>query len=281
MVPLCGFGRPAGADGPRPVDVPARLACEVRKRSCIQTAHSLRQARKPTKFLPSHSARPGAGPPRSSAQSRSCSVDAAASKALELVVDGARVGLGSGRAASAFISMLGARVRAGLRASGVATSRASALRARGAGIPLIELGDGPLDLTVDGADQVAPNLALVKGWGGALVRERIVAAASARQVIIVGVDKRVHALGERGRVDKLHGARGERSEGQPHRHDLRRLALPRSQPHADRGPRAGGKQGIRRNRGEPPAGWDHQKWCQGVGDCGASGAAPEIATFAP
>src|SRR4030095_14294631 len=57
-----------------------------------------------------------------------------------------------------------------------------------------------LDLTVDGADEVAPNLDLVKGWGGALVRERIVAAGSRRQVILVGCDKLVGALGERGRI---------------------------------------------------------------------------------
>ena len=127
-------------------------------------------------------------------------VTAAAVKALELVFDGARVGLGSGRAASVFIARLGTRVREGLRISGVPTSRASAAHARDAGIPLIELGEVPLDITVDGADEVAPNLDLVKGWGGALVRERIVAAASIRQIILVGQDKLVTGLGERGRV---------------------------------------------------------------------------------
>jgi ribose 5-phosphate isomerase A len=128
-------------------------------------------------------------------------VQAVAAKALELVADGARVGLGSGRAASAFIALLGVRVREGLRVSGVATSFAAAAEAHGAGIPLIELGEGvQLDITVDGADEVAPNLDLVKGWGGALVRERIVARASKRQVIIVSDEKLVRALGERGRV---------------------------------------------------------------------------------
>jgi ribose 5-phosphate isomerase A len=127
-------------------------------------------------------------------------VAAAAAKALELVFDGARVGLGSGRAASDFIGRLGARVRAGLRVGAVPTSRASAAQARDAGIPLIELGEVPLDMTVDGADEVAPNLDLVKGWGGALVRERIVAAASIRRIVLVGADKLVHRLGERGRV---------------------------------------------------------------------------------
>lgn len=127
-------------------------------------------------------------------------VCAAAEKALELVFDGARVGLGSGRAASVVIARLGARIREGLRISGVPTSRATAAQARDAGIPLIELGEGPLDITFDGADEVAPNIDLVKGWGGALVRERIVAAASIRQIIIVGQDKLVTGLGERGRV---------------------------------------------------------------------------------
>jgi ribose 5-phosphate isomerase A len=127
-------------------------------------------------------------------------VRAVAAQALELIADGARVGLGSGRAASVFIAKLGTRAREGLRVSGVPTSQASATQAREAGISLIELGELSLDITVDGADEVAPNLDLVKGWGGALVRERIVAAASTGQAILVGEDKLVHALGERGRV---------------------------------------------------------------------------------
>jgi ribose 5-phosphate isomerase A len=127
-------------------------------------------------------------------------VRAAATEALELVFDGARVGLGSGRAAALFIARLGARVREGLRVSGVPTSRASAELARDAGIPLVELGEAPLDITIDGADEVGPDIDLVKGWGGALVRERIVATASSRQVILVDQDKLVHGLGQRGRV---------------------------------------------------------------------------------
>ena len=128
-------------------------------------------------------------------------VEAAAAQAVALIADGARVGLGSGRAASLFIAKLGARRREGLRVSGVPTSRATAEQARKAGIPLIGLGEEiQLDITVDGADEVAPNLDLVKGWGGALVRERIVAAASKRQVIIVSEEKMVQGLGERGRV---------------------------------------------------------------------------------
>ncbi|MGH7342079.1 MAG: ribose 5-phosphate isomerase A, partial [Candidatus Rokuibacteriota bacterium] len=74
-------------------------------------------------------------------------------------------------------------------------------QAREVGVPLIDLGeDVELDLTVDGADEVAPNLDLVKGWGGGLVQERIVASASKRQVILVGREKLVRGLGERGRI---------------------------------------------------------------------------------
>ncbi len=128
-------------------------------------------------------------------------VAAAAAAALALIGDGATLGLGTGRAMSIFIALLGTRVREGLRVSGVPTSSASARLATGAGIPLVDLGEAlELDLTVDGADEVAPNLDLVKGWGGALVRERIVAAASRRQVIVVGNEKLVKRLGEKGRI---------------------------------------------------------------------------------
>ena len=128
-------------------------------------------------------------------------LQALAEQAIVLVEDGARVGLGSGRASAAFITLLGARVKQGLRVSGVPTSDASDRQARSLGIPIIELTeDLELDVTVDGADEVAPNLDLIKGWGGALVRERIVAAASLRQVILVGEEKLVRTLGERGRI---------------------------------------------------------------------------------
>lgn len=120
---------------------------------------------------------------------------------LDLIKDGARVGLGSGRASAAFIAKLGERVKAGLKITGVPTSNASEKQALELGIPLVPLSeDLELDLTVDGADEVAPNLDLVKGWGGALVRERIVAAASKRQIILVGEEKLVKTLGERGRI---------------------------------------------------------------------------------
>ena len=128
-------------------------------------------------------------------------VEAAAARALELIADGTRVGLGSGRAAAAFARLLAGRVRAGLRVAAVPTSQATERMARDLGIPLVGLDeDVELDLTIDGADEVAPNLDLLKGWGGALVRERVVAAASRRQVIVVGREKLVAALGQRGRI---------------------------------------------------------------------------------
>ena len=120
---------------------------------------------------------------------------AAATRAAELVTDGALVGLGSGRAASAFIAAIGARARRGLKVSGVPTSEASERLARSLGIPLIDITEETvLDLTVDGADEVSPNLDLVKGRGAAFVRERIVAAASRRQVILVSPEKLVPVL---------------------------------------------------------------------------------------
>jgi ribose 5-phosphate isomerase A len=128
-------------------------------------------------------------------------LEAAADAALKLVHDGARVGLGTGRAAAAFIARLGARARAGLSVACVATSAATAELARAQGLSLVELDERHLlDVTVDGADEVAPNLNLLKGRGGAFVRERIVAAASRRQVIVVGPEKLVGALGETGPI---------------------------------------------------------------------------------
>jgi len=128
-------------------------------------------------------------------------VETAAASALELIRDGMRVGLGTGHAAFAFLARLADRVRSGLRVVGVPTSEATAAQARSLGIPLGALDDDEdLALTVDGADEVAPNLDLVKGFGGALVRERIVAAASRRQVILVGHDKLVDRLATHGRI---------------------------------------------------------------------------------
>jgi len=122
-------------------------------------------------------------------------------RALSLVHDGDVVGLGSGHAANEFISELGDRVRAGLNVRGVATSRVSEELAGRAGIPIVALAEGlPLALTVDGADEVDPSLNLIKGYGRALVREKIVAAASRKRVILVGPGKEVPILGSRGKL---------------------------------------------------------------------------------
>jgi ribose 5-phosphate isomerase A len=123
-------------------------------------------------------------------------------KALEFVPDGSRIGLGSGHTIEPFLEALGERIRGGLRVRGVPTSEATAQRARGLGIPLDTLdADEPLAVTVDGADEVERGtLNLIKGWGAALVRERIVAAASRRQVILVTREKLVDRLGARGKL---------------------------------------------------------------------------------
>jgi ribose 5-phosphate isomerase A len=122
-----------------------------------------------------------------------------ATRALDFVGDGGVVGLGSGRAASAFVRALAARVRDGLRVRGVPTSEETARLARELGIDLVGL-EAELDLTIDGADEVDGELNLIKGYGGAFARERIVAAASRQQVILVTSDKLVETLGARGRL---------------------------------------------------------------------------------
>lgn len=126
-------------------------------------------------------------------------------QAMELVADGMTIGLGSGRASERFVAALGERVRGGLKVRGIPTSLAIADLARSAGIPLTELSKTQsIDLTFDGADEVDPNLDLIKGYGNALVREKIVATASKKLVILIGPDhadeKLVHRLGERGKL---------------------------------------------------------------------------------
>jgi ribose 5-phosphate isomerase A len=121
---------------------------------------------------------------------------AAAARALEDVSPGMRLGLGTGSTARHFVELLGEKVRGGLDVICVPTSEVTAEQARGLGIPLTDLDATPsLDLTVDGADEIGPDLALIKGAGGALLREKIVAAASARMVVIADAGKRVATLG--------------------------------------------------------------------------------------
>jgi ribose 5-phosphate isomerase A len=116
--------------------------------------------------------------------------------ALRYVKPGQILGLGTGRAASAFIRALGAS-RIGV--AGVPTSNASAQLARSVGIRLVDLGEvRRLDLDFDGADEVDPRLNMIKGLGGAMVREKVVAEASRRRVFLVGEEKRVKRLGARG-----------------------------------------------------------------------------------
>jgi ribose 5-phosphate isomerase A len=122
-------------------------------------------------------------------------------RAMEFVSEGDALGLGSGRAATAFIRLLGERVQAGFKVRAVASSSPSEELARSLGIPMAPLEELiPLALTVDGADEVAPNLDLIKGWGRALVREKVLAASSRRLVILVGQDKEVSVLGRRGKL---------------------------------------------------------------------------------
>ena len=121
---------------------------------------------------------------------------AAAARALEFVRPGMRLGLGSGSTAKHFVELLAERVRAGLDVIGVPTSETTRRDAERLGVPLTNLDETPeLDLTVDGADEVAPDLSLIKGGGGALLREKIVASASAGMIVIVDETKWVSALG--------------------------------------------------------------------------------------
>jgi len=120
----------------------------------------------------------------------------AAARALEHVRDGMRLGLGTGSTAKHFVELLGERVRAGLAVIGVPTSEATRTDAVRCGIPLTTLDDiDRLDLTVDGTDEIDPSLNLIKGGGGALLREKIVAAASDRMIVIADDTKSVDVLG--------------------------------------------------------------------------------------
>jgi len=120
----------------------------------------------------------------------------AARIALSHVERGMKLGIGSGSTAEEFVRLLAVRVSEGLEIIGVPTSERTAQLCRELGVPLATLDEEPaLDLTIDGADEIGPGLSLVKGGGGALLREKIVAYASNRMIVIADVSKVVENLG--------------------------------------------------------------------------------------
>jgi ribose 5-phosphate isomerase A len=122
--------------------------------------------------------------------------EAAARAALAEVKDGMRLGLGTGSTIAAFLPLLAERVRGGLEIQAVPTSNATQRLATSLGLRLTSLDEvAALDLAIDGADEIDPNLDLIKGGGGALVREKIVAASSRRLVIVADRSKQVATLG--------------------------------------------------------------------------------------
>lgn len=122
----------------------------------------------------------------------------AAREALTHVEDGMRLGIGTGSTAEEFVRLLAVRVGEGLSVVGVPTSERTAALCRDLGVALTTLDETPqLDLTIDGADEIDAELSLIKGAGGALLREKIVAAASARMLVIADASKLVETLGGR------------------------------------------------------------------------------------
>src|SRR4051812_10623847 len=120
----------------------------------------------------------------------------AAALAVEWVRSGSRLGLGTGSTAKHFVELLAERVHKGLNVVGVPTSEVTRALAEKVGVPLTTLDETPaLDMTIDGADEIGPDLSLIKGGGGALLREKIVAAASGRMVVIADESKWVPTLG--------------------------------------------------------------------------------------
>ncbi len=120
----------------------------------------------------------------------------AARVALAHVSDGMRLGIGTGSTAEEFVRLLAQKVATGLKIIGVPTSERTAALCRELGVPLSTLDETPeLDLTIDGADEIDSELSLIKGGGGALLREKIVAAASARMIVIADKSKVVDMLG--------------------------------------------------------------------------------------
>ena len=121
---------------------------------------------------------------------------AAAAGALDYVEDGMKLGLGTGSTAEAFLELLAEKIRGGLKIVGTPTSQRTAEKARTLGIPIEELDAlGELDLVVDGADEADHDLNLIKGGGGALLREKIVATSATRMVVIADETKLVRRLG--------------------------------------------------------------------------------------
>jgi ribose 5-phosphate isomerase A len=121
---------------------------------------------------------------------------AAALKALDFVQDGMKLGLGTGTTAEAFLEVLGPRVKGGLKIMGAASSQRTADLARALSIPMADLDQlAPLDLTIDGADEADRALTLIKGGGGALLREKIVATSSRKMIVIADSSKLVEKLG--------------------------------------------------------------------------------------
>ncbi|GAB5506305.1 MAG: ribose-5-phosphate isomerase RpiA [Rhizobiaceae bacterium] len=120
----------------------------------------------------------------------------AARAALSHVDDGMKLGIGTGSTAEEFVRLLAARVGEGLSVIGVPTSERTAALCTELGVPLTTLDEEPaLDLVVDGADEIDPDLSLIKGGGGALLREKIVAATSKRMIVIADKSKLVPVLG--------------------------------------------------------------------------------------
>ena len=159
---------------------------------------------------------------------------AAAREAVKLVEPGSIIGLGSGSTATYAIRFLAERVRQGLKITGIPTSQATKELATQLGIPLTTLEEHPqIDIDIDGADEVDPHLNLIKGGGGALLREKIIASASKRFIIVAESVKQVPHLGKfplpvevipfaetliRKRIEGLgaHVARRHRADGQPY-----------------------------------------------------------------
>ena len=121
----------------------------------------------------------------------------AAQRSLEFVEDGMVVGMGSGTTATHFIKLLGERVKQGLKIRGISSSKASEELAASLSIPIIDFHvRAEIDVAIDGADEVTHQLELIKGGGGALLREKIVASASTRFIIVADASKLVSKLGK-------------------------------------------------------------------------------------